>query len=205
MQTGENIDPAHNGLQRRNPNVAAVWEGIIQPPISSVWPSSMIVFPIMTSGTGTSVGALAPRRGPHTCSLVSSVALIFFTVGALAISAASGNNVFSNTPAEVKVRVSLVDVNGLQRLAAVENHRGDPVRIRLSKPGIDEGCVRLAGYQDRIDVEAAGVGVVDLKGERRRTRLGGLVGDDAEGETGKQRKERLDHGIARNGWVVAPL
>ena len=60
------------------------------------------------------------------------------------------------------------------------------MRIRLSKPGIDEGCVRLAGYQDRIDVEAAGVGVVDLKGERRRTRLGGgLVGDDAEGETGE--------------------
>ena len=58
----------------------------------------MIVFPVMTSGTGTSVGAFAPSRGPHTCSLVGSVAWIFFTVGALAISVASGNTVFS-TPA----------------------------------------------------------------------------------------------------------
>ena len=61
------------------------------------------------------------------------------------------------------------------------------MRICLSEPGIDEYCVRLAGYQDGVDVEAAGVGVVDLKGERRWTRLGGgPVGDDAEGQAGKK-------------------
>jgi hypothetical protein len=54
-------------------------------------------------------------------------------------------------------------------------------------------------------VEAAGVGVVDLKGERRTRLGGGPVGDDAEGQAGKQRKERLDHGIARVGWGMAPL
>ncbi len=92
----------------------------------------------MTSGTGTSVGALAPSRGPHTCSFVASVAWIFFTVGALAISVGFGKQLLQYTRAEVEVRVGLADVDGLQRLAAVENHRGDPVRICLSEPGIDE-------------------------------------------------------------------
>ena len=80
------------------------------------------------------------------------------------------------------------------------------MRICLSEPGIDEYGVRRAGYQDRVDVEAAGVGVLDLEGQRSRAWLcNGLLGDDAEGQAGKQRKERLDHGIARVVGRTAPL
>ena len=69
------------------------------------------------------------------------------------------------------------------------------MRIRLREPCVDEHRVCLAGYEDRVDVEAAGVGVVDLKGQRRIRLCRSSIGDDAERQTRKQGEERFDHGI----------
>jgi hypothetical protein len=46
------------------------------------------------AGSGTALGALAPMRGLHTCSLVASVAWIFFSVGSVASTVASGKYCF---------------------------------------------------------------------------------------------------------------
>mmetsp|Transcript_45399 Transcript_45399/g.126294 ORF Transcript_45399/g.126294 Transcript_45399/m.126294 type:complete len:205 (+) Transcript_45399:538-1152(+) len=86
--------------------------------------------------------------------------------------------------AEVEVGVGIADEDGLQRLAAVQHLGGDAQRVGAGEAAVDHDGLGLAGHEHGVDVEATGIGVDDLHGQRAGGGLGGGRGHHAQREGG---------------------
>ena len=161
------------------------------------------MLPASLSGSGTFFGALEPRRGPQTCSLVGERGLDLLQRRLGREHRRLGEVLLEHLDAEVVVGVGLADVDRLQRLLAVHHHRDDTQRVGAREAGVDQHRVGLARDENGVDVEAVGIGVVDLQRERGGGLRGGGTADDAEHD-GRRRDETgelADSGHGNSGTV----
>ena len=207
MQTGEHVHAAGDRADRRNPHVAAVRQAVVEPADLEGLVFQRDRAACQHLGQRHAPGRVDAHPRPPDLELVGQRRLDLPARGRRAHDPGLGEVLAQHIDAEVEVGIGLGDEDGLQRLPAVEHHRGDAQRIGTGEAGIEQDRVRLAGDQYRVDVETRAICVVDLHAERSRRLRHGAGGHDAQrhhrGKQGKGKDlesiERLHRMLHRKG------